>query len=472
MEGRSSRARSSVCGGKRICKRRRPKSQFLNLPEDIQCKILSELPLKEATRTSILSTQWGSVRSVHPRLRFDGATMCGGRGRTAAGSKQYLQEFVRNVNAVLQRHNGTFVEDFEVKFEYDSELAGHLDSWIRFVAASQTKNLVFDLVPDEFRGRRDRYLLPMELLDGGSTSRRLLCIQLSFVSIKLPPGFNGFPNLRKLDLHLIRVTAKDLQDVLSSCSNLEWLSLVRCHLNDELKVDHPLSCLLHLHVTYCEVTKIQFNATKLKTFVYRGEWRPIDLSQSSELKDVHLYLDDDFITLEHALTTFPTALPTVQSLTLKAVAPLKMPGLLLNPCKFSQLKYLHLDLMIIHEDADNVLSLASYLRAAPLIEKLELHFGSFALPHYRCDPIRSLPRCRYNYLKNINVMGFMGSRGQLEFLLHAVENAPTLEVLTLDLACRFNVDHQGRTYFTERVREIGIKYLDERVLPTTKLCVL
>jgi hypothetical protein len=36
MEGmprRSSTARSSICGGKPICKRRRPNSQFLNLPE-------------------------------------------------------------------------------------------------------------------------------------------------------------------------------------------------------------------------------------------------------------------------------------------------------------------------------------------------------------------------------------------------------------------------------------------------------
>jgi hypothetical protein len=53
-----------------------------------------------------------------------------------------------------------------------------------------------------------------------------------------------------------------------------------------------------------------------------------------------------------------------------------MPGLLENPCKFSQLKYLHLDLMIIYEDAGNILSLASYLRAAPLIEKLELHVST------------------------------------------------------------------------------------------------
>jgi hypothetical protein len=52
-------------------------------------------------------------------------------------------------------------------------------------------------------------------------------------------------------------------------------------------------------------------------------------------------------------------------------------------------------------------------------------------------------------------MGFMASTGQLEFLLYAVENAPVLEVLTLDPACRRNVDHQGRTYFTEMVCKLA-----------------
>uniref|UniRef100_A0ACD5U147 Uncharacterized protein n=1 Tax=Avena sativa TaxID=4498 RepID=A0ACD5U147_AVESA len=436
--------------------------------QDIQCKVLSELPLKEVMRTSILSSKWRYVWSIHPKLRFVGATMCG--RMIATGLIQYTSKFVRNVNTVLQRHSGMFVEDFEVQFEFNRALIVHLDNWVRFVVASQTKNLAFDLVPAEFHGRNGRYLFPIEYLDSRSTSC-LQCIQLSFVFIKLRSRFNGFPNLRKLDLNLVHVTAKDLEDMLSSCSKLEWLSIVRCHLDDELKVDRPLSCLVHLHVAYCDVTKIQFNAENLKTFVYRGEWHPIDLGQSRELKDVHLHLTG-CITLEHALTTLPTALPTIQSLTLIATTRLKTPGLLENPSKFSKLKYLHLDLIITHKDAGNILSLASCLRAAPLIEKLELNFRSFAIPHTRQHPIRSLPGCQHNYLKNLHVMGFMGSTGQLEFLLHAVENAPALQVLTLDTDCKYNEDHQGiRTYLIGLACRIGKDYLGERLLQTTKLYV-
>lgn len=46
--------------------------------------------------------------------------------------------------------------------------------------------------------------------------------------------------------------------------------------------------------------------------------------------------------------------------------------------------------------------------------------------------LRSLPRCPYNYLRNVHITGFKGTKGQLEFLVHTVENAYALEVLTIN----------------------------------------
>jgi hypothetical protein len=89
------------------------------------------------------------------------------------------------VDVVLQQHNGEFAEDFELKFEFSSELVIHLDKWVRFAAVSQAKNIVFDLVSADFIGRYDRYLLTTELLDSGISSR-LQNLQLVLVSIKLP----------------------------------------------------------------------------------------------------------------------------------------------------------------------------------------------------------------------------------------------------------------------------------------------
>jgi hypothetical protein len=38
----------------------------------------------------------------------------------------------------------------------------------------------------------------------------------------------------------------------------------------------------------------------------------------------------------------------------------------------------------------------------------------------------------YNYLKKVWITDFKGARGQIEFLLHVVENAPALEAITVD----------------------------------------
>ncbi|PVH48249.1 hypothetical protein PAHAL_4G289200 [Panicum hallii] len=54
----SSRARSNHCHGKQIFKTSKLGFQLLDLPEDMLCKILSELPLKEVIRTCVLSSKW------------------------------------------------------------------------------------------------------------------------------------------------------------------------------------------------------------------------------------------------------------------------------------------------------------------------------------------------------------------------------------------------------------------------------
>lgn len=111
--------------------------------------------------------------------------------------------------------------------------------------------------------------------------------------------------------------------MLSSCSSLAWLSIVRCHLDDELKVDLPLPSLLYLSVAHCRVTGIKFNAMKLKTFNCRGSRYPIDLTQSLELKDAHLYFFYS-VTLAYTLSKLPTVLPSVEYLYLRAAATLKV----------------------------------------------------------------------------------------------------------------------------------------------------
>jgi hypothetical protein len=252
----------------------------------------------------------GNTWMIHSKLRFDGSKMS---GKYIAGNYR-ARKFIDNVNRVLKLHHGKVVETLEIKVEFDIILLVHLDNWVCFAAASSTKNLALELVPENYFDHTERYKFLFELLDR-ETMSRLQQIQLSFVSFKLPSQFSGFPKLRRLDLYLLHVTRKDLQDMLSGCSNLEWLSIARCDLEDELIVDRRLSHLLYLRVANCKMTKIEIHAA-LRTYIYNGLQLPAHTIQAQELKDAEISVSN-FITFEHALNVLPKILPRMQNLTLQ-----------------------------------------------------------------------------------------------------------------------------------------------------------
>uniref|UniRef100_A0ACD5XY36 Uncharacterized protein n=1 Tax=Avena sativa TaxID=4498 RepID=A0ACD5XY36_AVESA len=463
------RKRPRLCYHGPVIKKTRAKVHLADLSEDLLSVVLSKLPIKDAVRTGVLSSKWKHMWKGCSKLKFDGVTVC---SSSVFGAQEYTQKFIDTVNAVMQHHQCIVVDELVIKFGFDSRLVDHVNIWIKFAVLSHTKSLGLDLAPEIFRGRTDRYKFPVELLDDASIFR-LRHLKLSFASFELPPQFSGFPNLRTLDLHMLRVTAKDIQDMLSNCVNLEWFSMIRCHLNDDLTVACPLSKLLYLSVAHCNITKIVLNAVKLETFMFYGRLYPIDLGRAPELK--HVFLDlYSYVTLEHALTVLPKVISSVQDLALRAIFPLKMPLLVETPCKFSQLKYLNLRLILKDEEAGNILSLASFLRAAPYVEKLEMHFSVFDFAHEVSKPIKSLPRCPHNYLKNLHITGFSGTTGQLEFLVHAVENAPVLKTLTVkgaDLTGR-DLDHIGKRRFSFQFRELEREYLRGIISPNAEIRII
>ena len=139
--------------------------------------------------------------------------------------------------------------------------------------------------------------------DNASISR-LEHMQLSYVSFKPPSHFKGFPNLRKLHIQLLHVSRKDLEHMLSHCSNLAWLHIDRCNLSVSLIVDSPLSNPLYLHIEQCELTGMKFNGVNLATFEYEGRFIPIDLSASLKLHNVNIQFG--VVVFQHAVRNTDT----------------------------------------------------------------------------------------------------------------------------------------------------------------------
>ncbi|XP_037422730.1 F-box/FBD/LRR-repeat protein At1g13570-like isoform X2 [Triticum dicoccoides] len=442
-----------------------------DLPEGVLCTIFSKLSLKEAVRTSAVSRKWRYLWTVCPKLSFDGSTIC---GNNRYGKQVYALAFIRIVNRVLAQCRGKLFEELAIKIDLNRMFVEHLNNWVRFAVSSSAKTLVFDLAPQEHQlpGRDGQYKFPFELLDKDSV-HRLQKIHLSFVDFQPPMQFSGFPNLRKLDLNLVNVNGKDIPHMLSNCCNLEWLSMVRCHLNGELKVNGPLPHLLHLKLVYCDVTSIAFDTVNLATFIYKGRKVPIDLNKSLELVCADIWFST--VTFERAITLLGKVLKNVQHLTLDMdCKPPEIPRLMHYRCMFSKMTYLQLRLVYV--EGLDVLSLVSFLRSAPFIEKLELHFCFPGYIHLVQEPesIRKLPECLFNNLKSLHVTGFKACTGQVEFLMHMVENAPALEGLTIDQSEKYLLEGHKKDAKTviDLVHRTAKKYLEGKISPRCILMLL
>uniref|UniRef100_A0ACD5VXT7 Uncharacterized protein n=1 Tax=Avena sativa TaxID=4498 RepID=A0ACD5VXT7_AVESA len=466
-----------ISGKKPVYKKERSNVKLEDLPLDVLCTIVSKLPAKEVSRASVLSTNWRYICGIcFYKLCFTGADGCCRDSFERDQYCQYMQRFIDHVYVVVQKCHAKLIEEFNVKFEFDTMLLDHLNNWVNFAVSSQTKSIAIYLCPiNKRRTDVDRYVFPFHLLNSESKISHLQCIQLSFVSFRPPSEFRGFPSLRKLDLEFVDITMKDLDVISSNCCNLTWLSLVRCFLNCELKLDHLLSRLLHLKVVRCRVTRIELRVMKLATFVYDGCFVPIVLNQDSKLDNAHITFSG--ANFQDAVTALLNGIPSMQHLTLQITWQRLETQFPLNKIgKFTHLKVLQLLMGVTLEDINKFPF--SILRAAPFIEKLEIHFSggdnSWFMKKY--SGRKHLEQCEYNYLKSMYMTGYKGAIGQLEFLLHIVGNAPALEVLTVEMTQRLYgdifFDMYKKINLAEQQHALSTVLCKSMLSSKVKLCVM
>jgi len=90
--------------------------------------------------------------------------------------------------------------------------------------------------------------------------------------------------------------------------------------------------------------------------------------------------------------------------------------------------------------------------------------------------IRRLKRT-YNYLKDVCITGFQASNGQIEFLVHVVENTPALQVSTIDPLDRLMKGDpllviEREVDFIDAAYRIVREYIEENVSPKCSVRLL
>ncbi|WJX16170.1 Rho-type GTPase activating protein Rga1 [Trifolium repens] len=186
------------------------------LPDHIIDQILSRLPIKEAGRTSVLSSEWRKKWSTLSNLVFDGQCV----SATSSEDPSVIKiKFLRIIDHVLLLHYGPInkVKISNSGYDlFDMNSMAYIDRWILHLSIRSIEKLVLDFWLER------RYNIPWCLFYCES----LHCLELHWCWLKPPTAFEGFRNLKSLDLEEVTMTQDAFEKLISGSPLLEKLTLV------------------------------------------------------------------------------------------------------------------------------------------------------------------------------------------------------------------------------------------------------
>ncbi|TVU43435.1 hypothetical protein EJB05_09908, partial [Eragrostis curvula] len=485
-----------------------------DLPEDIQRRILSLLPLKEAARTSIVSRNWRELWTCHPNLCFDGSKQ---QSTDEDSMKIKETKFIETVNSIVQQHSGAVLNKFSIRFLLKKESSDHLDRWICFAAACKARIMDINLWPNALKAPVGKnYNYPLEAL-GSQDGPFIQSLFLKHVSLKPHSDIAGFTKLRRLHLNNVIING-DLRGLLNNCCALEDLEIFKCYGAWDLRVSLHLNKLRHMLISLVPTSSIDFHVTGLTHFEYKGQARPIVLHGCSQLEKVSLTFkagsferDKDLVS--YAFNKLP-AISAVKVLNVRAdmierepVWTSQVDRLMTRPVyMFTRLRHLTCEITIFTRDANShvgILQFAHYLDRAPELEVLQLHEKVHITPLntptflliYHADGlclVASETDVVYttgvgfwsgeatglfsssmglHRLKKVHMSGFRCYRPQMELLCGILEKGATLENVTIQTNPYTVSSHNYESYIREWARHTSERFgktIHRRILTLDK----
>ncbi|KAL7000300.1 hypothetical protein U1Q18_001448, partial [Sarracenia purpurea var. burkii] len=191
------------------------KLDYLNeLPEPLVHHVLSYLTMKDVVRMSVIAKKWRYVWLSVACLNFSPMKM----------PKDKETDFIEQC---LRRDERSKIQKMVITYYYQRGDAHHFDSWIRFALTRNVEELHLNFI-EGCRGRKrlpyNYYRLPDFIFS--STSLTVLTLKRCFIGS--PINFK-LSSLKILTLKRVYFFKGSISDLISSCPNLECLSLTVCN---------------------------------------------------------------------------------------------------------------------------------------------------------------------------------------------------------------------------------------------------
>uniref|UniRef100_A0A0E0E8M5 F-box domain-containing protein n=1 Tax=Oryza meridionalis TaxID=40149 RepID=A0A0E0E8M5_9ORYZ len=418
-------------GGKRM------RNSVPTLPEDIWCHIHSLMPMRDAARVACVSRAFLSSWRCHPNLTFNERTL---------GLDEYVFEtdFISKVDHILEKHSGIGVKTFNLQVPYELDVCDHVDHWLQFAITPRIEELNLMLY-----GTVQEYNFPCSLLsDGIANSIRLL--DLGHCAFRPTVELGSWRSLKRLCLSFVHITGDELGCVLSNSFALEWLELIYCDKIASLKIPCTLQRLSYLKVSECSRMRvIESKAPKVSNFYFTGYKVKLSLGEWLRVKELCM-LSSHLVC--YACANLPSMMPNLETLSICSLDEVVNTPMLTT--KFLYLKYLSISLSgLTVSPSYDYFSLVSFLDASPFLETFFLAISKEQMKReskFRdSSHMRQIQEHRHEHLKSVTIIGFCSAKSLVELTCHILENAVSLECLTLNTTLGFasRSEHSPGTCF-------------------------
>ncbi|XP_015941182.1 putative F-box/LRR-repeat protein At5g54820 [Arachis duranensis] len=372
-----------------------------SLPEDILLYILSSLPFKEAAKTCILSKKWlklwQSTNTVNnDELEWKNEEAC---GAVEVAQRKAFKNFFK-IWITLQKHHHLH-HKFTLKVFPPPNCGDIVGAGVDFAVLDGVKDLELDFLEhtEECYGHAS-VEFPRSVYENKKLHQKLESLEL--YSCSLAPGnLTKFEALNDVTLSSIQLTMESVKTLLSTCPWMESLSLKYCWDLESFDIDKLNLKKLVIHECLFGWNYIRFEAPNLKVFKYCG------LPPESEVKVVAGTIEEADLDLSPMDEFFACG---------------------------NELRKFIRDFFAV-----NVLTVCSVI-----LQQYEVRY-------YTDESWKRfiVPICFQRSLREVEVNGFKGTRGQFDVCSHLIRSTLILRKLSVNV---LNDDDPARVV---RRRSIG-----------------
>uniref|UniRef100_A0A0A9DYP5 F-box domain-containing protein n=1 Tax=Arundo donax TaxID=35708 RepID=A0A0A9DYP5_ARUDO len=407
-----------------------------SLPQDVLQQIVALLPMQDAARTACVSRQLLLSWRHYPELEFSAKTLALDEQHTCIQG-QMASDFIRRIDGAIQKRAGIWVKRLRFELHFLRRVRGHhINHWLD-AATSRIEELTLKLPRDD----EMKYRFPCKLFfDEKGCSIQSICLYAC--AFRPEQGSCSFRSLKRVQFSWVHITTEESWLFLSNSPALEHLELEYCHEIACLRIPCTLQLLNFLRVGRCNMLQtIENDAPNLSTFHYEGPIIQFTLGDSLQLKDVNISIYPWFNLFDYARKELPTVAPNLETLFLMSADEVGdfYPLSIVPHEKFLHLKFLELAIVGPRSEISyhfQYFSLVTFLNASPALETFILHVEESAVQksHLVIDPSKlvELPRHCHQNIKHVKITGFCPITELVEMIFYILENAASLQCLTLD----------------------------------------